>query len=299
MLMALCLALWGGARATAVVAPSSGSTGSGAGAEICSATKSLYINRACCGGSNSKAVCTAPNLDLSALETVKQGVQHLADTVSDIQRQEEAAEQREIRMETRLANVTMAQEREDLRMQSIVNDMLESAAREVSIKQKTETIEHATNRSLEEIDSPHADLVSDSALDEIRYLNVETDYGSTQRLRILGSEVFANKTVKVWVRNLESPCTPLHYYVHSNSSVTGATHDEAAHDEAAHDEAGHEVGQRRSNVFIRRRRTQYASQTRRRRGWQKFFGWNPKRQKCQKWAWSGSERKWKCAKYGW
>ena len=139
----------------------------------------------------------------------------------------------------------------------IINDMLESAAREVSIKQKTETIETATNKSLEEIDSPHDELVSDSALDEIRYFRVETDYGSTQRLRILGSEVFANKTVKVFVRNLESPCTPLYYYVHSNSSVA-----------SPHD-VDHGVGERRAWFGgyggRRRRTTALVNQQRRRR----------------------------------
>ena len=126
---------------------------------------------------------------------------------------EHEAEEREFRMEHQLLNVTAAQEKEDLRFQTLINDMLESKVREDAISRTTSAIDNkatelqtATNRSIHAVSVDHSLFLQDDALDMLRYLHVKTSYGSTQRLRVLGSEVFANKTVKVSVRNPESPC---------------------------------------------------------------------------------------------
>jgi len=229
-LLLLLLLCGCGAAATS----SSTTTASEAAATtVCHATKRMYIDRACCGrsGNATTAMCTAPNVDFSSLPVLKEDVHQLLTIVEDVQMKEHEAEERELRMEHQLLNVTAAQEKEDLRFQTLINDMLESKVREDAISRTTSSIDNkatelqtATNRSLHAGPVTHSRLVRDDFLDMFRYLLLPTSYGSTKRLRVLGSEVFANKTVKVLVTNLDSPCTPLHYYVHNDSSVTTTPH---------------------------------------------------------------------------
>ena len=212
---------------------SEATTTAAAAAAVCHATKRMYIDRACCGrsGNATTAMCTAPNVDFSSLPVLKEDVHQLLTIVEDVQMKEHEAEERELRMEHQLLNVTAAQEKEDLRFQTLINDMLESKVREDAISRTTSAIDNkatelqtATNRSIHAVSVDHSLFLQDDALDMLRYLHVKTSYGSTQRLRVLGSEVFANQTVKVSVRNPESPCVPRHYYVHNDSSVTTTPH---------------------------------------------------------------------------
>tara|TARA_B100001094_G_scaffold267117_1_gene270269 strand:- start:59 stop:811 length:753 start_codon:yes stop_codon:yes gene_type:complete len=164
---------------------------------VCDATKQLYLDRACCGSSSGKkAICTAPTLDLRDMGEI--GLQ--------------------------LTNVSTAQANEKSRDEQMIKELLGIDTTTKTIDQKTEEIQHATNRTLETVAVDHTLFLEEGNLDIIRHLLVPTSYNSTKRLRILGSEVFANKTVKVWVRNLENPCTSLNYYVHPNSSITTTTH---------------------------------------------------------------------------
>jgi len=130
----------------------------------------------------------------------------------------------------------MAQEREDLRTQVIINDLLASAARETAIKQTTskidnttddikataEILQNQTDDSLEVVEGEeiHDTLIDTETMDSIRYFEVQTAT-STQRLRVIGSEVFhGNLTVKVALQSMTNPCVPVHIYVHANSTAT-------------------------------------------------------------------------------
>lgn len=131
----------------------------------CSATKRLYIDRACCGAqSNQAAICTAPNVNLSALGSID-------NTTKDINH--------------------------------VVND-----------------IKYATSRSFELANVSHSHFFHHENADMLQYLQVTTKYGSRKRMRILGTEVFENHTVKVWVQNHENPCIAKHYYVLTDSTIT-------------------------------------------------------------------------------
>merc|ERR1711934_1188177 len=106
----------------------------------------MYIDRACCGAqSNQAAICTAPSVDLSVLGNLKTNVDDLVDAVSDVINKENEAEIREERLERNLINVTVAQEREDLRTQVIINNLLSSAARQTAIKETTTKIDNTTD----------------------------------------------------------------------------------------------------------------------------------------------------------
>ena len=140
-------------------------------------------------------MCTAPNVDFSSLPVLKEDVHQLLTIVEDVQMKEHEAEERELRMEHQLLNVTAAQEKEDLRFQTLINDMLESKVREDAISKTTSAIDNkatelqtATNRSIHAVSVDHSLFLQDDALDMLRYLHVKTSYGSTQqRLRVLGS----------------------------------------------------------------------------------------------------------------
>jgi len=211
----------------------------------CDATKSMFVNRACCGGSsNESAICTAPSVDFSPLPHIKNDVQDVKHALEQIMEYEETSSKQEEKFEQELQNITKAQALAELRNERAITELLKLELREAQqlaatneIKNTTKLIVNDTAKIKDEVSKSlhfssvsHSELLNEETLDTFRYFEKPTIINgtrhSTQRLKIIGTEVFAaNLTIKVALWGLDG--NPEYAYVHADSSVSNTPHKES------------------------------------------------------------------------
>jgi hypothetical protein len=189
------------------------------GATTCDATKKLFVNRACCGGSsNESAICTAPSVDFSPLPHIKNDVQDVKHALEQIMEYEETSSKQEQKFEQELQNITRAQALAELRNERAITELLKLELREAQqlaatneIKNTTKSIDDKTNklaaiaqeiaentgRALSEVNATGVCIaLSDpTTLELYKYVQIkEAASKSTRRFKILSTRVNDNAT---------------------------------------------------------------------------------------------------------